>query len=270
MSAPTTTFNVSDVLDMLAQQENVNLSIEGIDDICYGLVITADKSFAQFLSQHKGPFNFQVVDGDPIRIVRRSIDDGLTIDYTINQTACIAREGSPALQFQKTDPETIPGQIELQYMDPAREFEVTTQYAKHRYRKQGAQQAAADLTGQTGSAATNTRISSSIAIDFVISADQARSMAYDYLYRLWSQQLSITFEHPDLSIEPGDTVQLTADQGVFTLLVQESTITKSKSNLIVAAVLLTSSGANIVGGVADAYVQTNNAIDAANWLLTVL
>ncbi len=151
MTAPATTFTLLEILLRLADQENVNLEVDGIEDEVYGLVITADKSFAQFLSQHKGPFNFQIVDGDPIRIIRRAIGDDLEIDYTINQTDCIARQGLPALQFQKTDPETIPGQIELQYIDPAREFTVTTQYANHRYRKQGAIQAAADLTAATGS-----------------------------------------------------------------------------------------------------------------------
>lgn len=266
---PATTFTVSDIIYKLAEQENVNVEISGIDDTCYGLVISADKSFGGFLAQHSGPFNYQTIDGDPIRIVRRAIGDDLVIDYEINQTECISRQGAPAVAFRKADPETLPGQIELQYIDPDREFSITTQYAKHRYQKQSSRGAADDLTSST-SAATNTRISSSVPVDFILSADQARTIAYDYLYRIWSQQLSVQFEHVDLSIEPGDTVQLTTDQGIFTVLVQESTITKARSNLITATVLLASSGVTVTGGTADPYVPPNEAADNANWLLTVL
>lgn len=269
MTAPTSTFTVSDIISKLAEQENTNIEITGVDDICYGLVISADKSFVSFLVQHAGIFNYQVIDGDPIRIKRRAINDDLEIDFDINQTECVARNGQPALMFHRTDPETLPGQIELQYIDPAREFGITTQYARHRFAKQLAQQAAADLTA-TAPAATSTRVSASIQVDFILSADQARELAYDYIYRLWSQQLAVQFEHVDLSIEPGDTVQLTADQGIFTLLVNESTITKSRTNLITATVLLASSGVSVSGGQADPFVQGNEAIDAADWLLVVL
>lgn len=269
MTAPATTFTVSDIIYKLAEQESVNIDISGIDDTCYGLVISSDKSFGGFLAQHSGPFNYQTVDGDPIRIIRRSVDDDLVIDYEINQTDCVTRKGAPAVIFRRVDPETLPGQIELQYIDPDREFSFSTQYAKHRYQKQSSRGAADDLTSAT-SAATNTRISSSVQVDFILSADQARAMAYDYLYRIWSQQLSVQFEHIDLSIEPGDTIQLTADQGIFTLLVVESTITNARTNLIIATVLLASTGVSVTGGSADPYVQPNEAADNANWLLTVL
>lgn len=269
MTAPSTTFSVSDIISKLAEQENVNIEVSGIDDTCYGLVIGSDKSFSSFLAQHAGPFNYLTVDGDPIRIIRRSVNDDLVIDYEINQTECITRQGSPAVSFRKIDPETLPGQIELQYIDPDREFSITTQYAKHRYQKQSSRGAADDLTSPT-SAATNTRISSSVQVDFILSADQAREIAYDYLYRIWSQQLSVQFEHVDLSIEPGDSVQLTTDQGIFTLLVMESTITNARTNLIIATVLLASTGVTVSGGAADPYVPPNEAADNANWLLTVL
>jgi hypothetical protein len=241
MTAPTTTFNVADVILKLATEEDLNVSITGITDICYGLVITADKSFSDFCRQHSGPFNFQVIDGDPIRIQRRAIGDSLTIDYNISEGDCISRQGSPAIQFNRVDPETLPGQIEIQYIDPNREFAVTTQYSKHRHKKQAATKAGTTLSALSTSVATNTRVISSVSIDFIISADQARAMSFDYLYRIWSQQLSVTFEHKDLSIEAGDTIQLTADQGLFTLLVQESTITKARTNMIKTTALLTSS-----------------------------
>lgn len=269
MTAPTTTFTVSDVIAKLAEQENVNLEIDGVDDTCYGLVISADKSFVNFLVQHAGIFNYQVIDGDPIRVKRRAVNDSLVIDYNINQTACVTRNGAPAVAFHRTDPETLPGQIELQYIDPARDFGITTQYARHRYAKQLAQQAAADLTA-TVPAATSTRVSASIQVDFILSADQARELAYDYIYRLWSQQLAVQFEHVDLSIEPGDTIQLTADQGIFTLLVNESTITKARTNMITATVLLSSTGLTVSGGAADAFVQQDIASETAEWLVAVL
>jgi hypothetical protein len=247
-----TTFNVSDVIQKIADSEGLNVEIDGIDDVCYGCVISTDKSFVDFCSSHRGPYNFQIVDGDPIRIVRRAIGDSLAIDFSINETACIQREGSPAVQFNRVDVATLPRQVEIQYMDPARNYGFTTQYARH-----------------PGAPTSNT--TQSVVLDFVISADQARTMAFDYLYQMWSRQLSATFEHRDLRIEPGDTVQLTTDQGIFTLLIIESTITKGRTNQLVGTVLLTESlvsdGITITGGTADAYVQNNAAADYAAWVV---
>lgn len=263
-----TTFNVSDVIQTLANSLGLNVEVDGIDDVCFGLVISSDKSFVDFCNTHRGPYNFQVIDGDPIKIVRRAVGDSLTIDFNINETDCIARNG-PAIQYNRIDIENLPREIEIQYLDPDRQFSFNVQKARHagaRRRDSGTRVA----YGHTYDA-SKTSVIQTVTLDFVLDADTARTMAFDYLYRIWSQQLSISFEHKDLRIEPGDVIKLTADQGIFTVLVQESTITKARTNLIAATVLLTStlvsSGQTVTGVSGDPYVQDNTASDYAAWMV---
>ena len=241
-------FNVSDVLTALAAAEGLNIEVEGIDDTCYGMVITADKSFVDFCTQHKDPYNFQVIDGNPIRIVRRAINDDLVIDYNIAQDECKIKNG-PAVTLTRTDVASLPRQNETQYLDPDRDFGTTSQIARH-----------------PGAPVTN--VVSTSSLDFVISGMQARELAFDSLYRAWAQQLSAAIEHDDISIEAGDTISLTSDMGVSTLLAQETTYTKDKTNIIIATVLLTSSGISIAGGIADPN-STSSSDQFASWLFSL-
>jgi hypothetical protein len=250
------TFNVSDVLLKVAEAEKINVEVEGIDDTCGGLVVSADKSFVDFLNQHKDVYNFLIVDGDPIRIIRRAIGDSLVIDFDIRESDCIpASQGAPAVLFQRVDPESLPGEVQLSYIDPDRDFNVSTQSAKHRHVKKFSL-SLGDFTVQAkfgDPIASHTRLLHTVSIDFIITADQARQLAFDYLYRIWANATSVTFEHANLSIEPGDTIRLTADAGIFTLLVEESTITKRRTNLLKCSALLTSSGVNVSGFVPDSF-----------------
>lgn len=223
------TFNVSDVFLKLAEQEGINLSVEGVDDVCYGCVIAADKTFNSFLADHALPYNFQIIDGDPIRVVRRPINDSLTIDHSLTQADCVVSGGAAAVSIKRIDVSDLPRELEIQYTDPDRQFATTTRTARH-----------------LGAPTTNP--GRSIEIDFLISATQAREMAFDTLYRIWSQQLTMNFEHRDITIEPGDTIHITCDQGVYVVLVQEATYTVSRTTQIMATVLLASSGVTLPPG----------------------
>ncbi len=251
MSLPT--FNVSDVIEIIGQQHDLNVSCEGIDDQCFGVVITSQSTFVQFLQRHKDAYNYQIIDGEPIRVVRRAVNDALAIDVVIQQADCIIRSPTdPSIKFTRVDPLSLPRQVEVQYVDPDRVYATNTQNAKHQ-----------------GARIYNGR--SSISIDFIVSADQARTMAYDVLYRLWAQQLSFEFEHRDLRIEPGDVVQLVADQGIYVGLVQESLVTDvsggiGRINQLKCISLLTSRGAVIPGGQSDGTIPNDANNDTADWI----
>jgi hypothetical protein len=214
------TIPVSYVLETLATQEGLNLTTDGVDDVCFGMVISSDKSFSQVLRDNSAIYNFYIVDGDPIRLVRRAVNDDLTIDLTVNENECLRRSGTPAVTFSRVEPASLPRQIEIQYIDPDRDYAVTTQVARH-----------------MSAPRTNTQLS--LSIDFVISAQQARDLAFDLLYRLWSQQLRLGFEHPNLAIEPGDVISLVTTQGTFTCVVAMNTINMpARTNTIIATILL--------------------------------
>jgi hypothetical protein len=247
MTAPTTTFGVADIMIALAEQQGINLQVDGIDDVCSGCVIAADKNLNRFLADHSTPYNYLILDGDPIRVMRRAINADLVIDYEIDQTDCIVRSAGAVIGFKRTDPSALPRAVEIQYTDPDRLFATSTQVARH-------------------PGAPTTNASSSYALDFIINGDLARVMAFDTLYRIWSQQLAVSFEHGDLTIETGDVVRLTCDQGVFTLLVQEVTYTVQRTVIVQAIALLTSAGISIAAGQPDSYTPSSEDLDTAAWV----
>lgn len=242
-------FSVGWVLQKVGAEKGLNVVTEGIDDRCFGMVISSDKTTAQVFRENSGLYNYQIVDGDPIRLVRRAVNDDLIIDVEINEVDCIRRGGAPAISFSRVDPASLPRQVEIQHIDPARDYAVSTQVARH-----------------TAAPRTNTQIS--VSTDFIISAQQALDMAFDLLYRLWSQQPALGFEHPDLRIEPGDTFRLTTDRGVFVCLVASNTLNfPARTNTINATILLASKGTSIVTAPeADSYVP-NQADELAAWLV---
>lgn len=245
------TLQVAYVLETLAAQEGLTLVTDGIDDTCSGFVISSDKTFAQIIRENSAPYNYQIIDGDPIRLVRRAVNDALVIDAEIAETDCIRRGNSPVISLSRVEPSSLPRQVEIQYIDPARHYATTTQVARH-------------------SSAPRSNSQISVTLDFVISAQKARDIAFDLLYRLWAQQLSLQFEHPDLRIEPGDVVQVTANQGVFTCIVSAQTINMpARTNTISATILLASKGLTIAAPEADSFTPTSVAIlteDGQDWL----
>jgi hypothetical protein len=229
------TFGVGWVLKTLAAQEGLNVVAEGIDDVCFGLTISSDKTADQVFRENSALYNYQIVDGNPIRLVRRTVNDSLVIDVEINEVDCIRRGQAPAVSFSRVDPATLPRQVEVQHVDPARDYAVSTQVARH-----------------TAAPRTNTQIS--IPTDFIISAQQARDMAFDLLYRLWAQQLSLSFEHPNLRIDPGTTIRLTTGRGVFVIQVTGNTINMpARTNTINATILLASKGVTVAAPEADPF-----------------
>ncbi len=229
------TFSVAAVLETAAQQYGINLFCEGMDDdLCYGFVYAADTSFGALLQAHMVAYDYLIVDGDPIRLVRRPVNADLTIDGTITQADCIVRsQGQAAIKITRIDPMSIPRWVEVQYIDPARNFNINTQDFRH-----------------IGAPVTTGKLT--IPLSFVISKDQARTMAADVLYRLWAQQFTLEFEHPDLTWEAADSLQISMTSGaVYTVLVTESMITQERTNQIKARGLLTSKGTLFTGGGSD-------------------
>jgi hypothetical protein len=242
------TFSIGWIFETLAAQEGINLQVNGFSDlVCYGFLIPTDKKLSQVLRENAAALNYLIVDGDPIRLVCRPVNDDLTIDFNINETECIRRGEAPSVTLTRIEPSNLPRQVEIQYIDADRDYAVSAQQARH-----------------TAAPLTNT--SASVGLDFVLSAQQARDMAFDLLYRLWSQQLNLEFEHKDLSIEPGDVVLLTTTRGAFTCIVTKNTINMpARTNSIKATILLTSKGQTIQAPQADSF-DSNSSDDWSAWM----
>ncbi len=242
------TFSVGWIMETLAAERGVNLVTENIDDVCYGMVISSDKTLWQFLTQHAAAYNYGIVDGDPVRLVRREVNDGLSIDVEIDESECIRRGEEPAVSLSRIEPSNLPRQVEVQHMDPDRDFAFNPQYARH---------IAAPLVNTT----------LSLTLDFVISSQQARDMAFDILYRMWAGQLGLEFEHPDLRIEPGDVIELTTTRGTFICIVASQTINMpARTNSIKAHVLLTSKAISVANAPTADPFDDNLYDDFAAWV----
>lgn len=229
-----TTFTLSFILETLATDEGLNLITSGIDDVAFGMVISSDKTFLQVAREHSAVYNYQIVDGDPIVLTRRAVNDDLVIDYPdLNETDCIRRSGAPAVQLSRVDPASLPRQVEIFHIDPDRDYAISSQVARH-----------------TAAPTTNSQIS--LSIDFIISTQQARDLAFDLLYRIWAQQMALSFEHPNMNIAPGDTFTLTTTRGTFTCLVGSNRLNMpARTNTIAATILLTSKGVTVSAPEAD-------------------
>lgn len=229
-------FLVTDLMEVIGETYGASIVCEGMDEYeADGAVISQDAPIIQFYAGHKDIYDYQIIDGDPIRLVRRAVGDDLVIDLEITEDECILRgKNNPRAHYARLDPMSLPRTIEVQYIDPDRLFAVNTQPCTHH-------------------GATRNHGKLSIAMAFIIHNDTARKLGFDLLYRIWAQQLSVQFEHPNPNIEPADVLQLTGNRGTHTLLVKESILTKERTSQVKAVVLLTQSAGNIVtvGGSSD-------------------
>jgi len=246
-----TTFQVAGVFEALAARMGRDLFCEGMDgDECYGFAAMTDTSLVAILQQHQAAYNYIIVDGDPIWLVRRAVGADLEIDAAVDQEDFIPpRKGGNALQVVRTDVMALPAEVEVSYIDPDRDFAINTQS----YRHPGAPQTGGKLT---------------VPIGFVLNADQARSMAADILWRKWGAPLTLTFVHPDIGYQPADILQINARSGdTYVGQIMRNSVTLDRTNEIELALLLTQQGVLLPGGRPDGVDQAGD--DFGAWLFTV-
>ncbi len=234
------TFQVGGVFETIGTAYGTPLFFNNVDDLCFGIVVNSDYPLVQFLQQHAGPYNFQIIDSaGAIYCPRTLVNADLAIDLSINESECVLAQGQPLIKYTRVDPLSLPFEVLIQYIDPDRNYAVNAQSAKH-----------------LGATVQNAKLTAPIS--FVISADQARALAYDYLYRIWGQTLTIELEHPNLQPEPGDVILLITDisnSGTHIGLVLESTITKNRTNKLKLKALLTTTGITVASGQAAGFGQ---------------
>jgi hypothetical protein len=155
---------------------------------------------------------------------------------TIFQTECVVShrdDGTPeqpAVKFTRTDPTSLPREIEVQYSDIDQDYAVVPQIAKQQYGR------IKNGIPEPYAAATSTQ-KMSITSAFGIRASGALTLAYDLLYRLWTETITIEFEHPDLRLEAGDVFVLIGDFGQVIGRIAEATWTKNRTSQIKAVAL---------------------------------
>jgi hypothetical protein len=158
--------------------------------------------------------------------------------------------GQPVLKFSRVDPSQLPREVEVQYIDPTQNYAMVAQGARHH-------QARIKNGIVEVHASTTATMKSSIAIDFEIGAAEARTMAFDMLYRAWTEAVSVEFVHPDLRLESGDVFTMAGRFGSLVGRIDEQTWTKQRTNSIKATLLAPVGPAM---GSDDAAPEPSNAI----------
>ena len=235
--------NVSDIMGYLVQHVydrqivgdegggfTLPFEVDGVTNMAYGLTITDQSALIDHFNKHKQVFSYQIIDGAPIKIVRRAVDGSLVIDLDITEQAdCIRRNGAPAVTFSRVDPTTLPVAVNVNYVSVDESFDTKMQSATY------------DGTGRATSVlAVNT--------DYAGTADENRILAFDILYQARARALTMGLEIGNLAPQVSDIIQLTTNDGsVYVTLVDQQTYTKNRSNQIGALALLTSVGVNVAG-----------------------
>lgn len=211
---------------------SLDFEVDGVTNQAYGLTITDQSTLIDHFNKHKTVFSYQIIDGDPIRIVRRPVDGSLTIDLDITETDdCIRRNAAPAITFSRVNPATLPVAVSVNYTDVNQDFDTKVQQATY---------------DGTGTATSTLALNS----DYCGTADENRTLAFDILYQVRAKALTIAFEIGELEPEVSDVIQLTTDEGsVYVALVDQQTYTKNRTNQIGALALLTSAGVDVPGGI---------------------
>ncbi|WP_210340492.1 phage tail protein [Bradyrhizobium sp. CCBAU 51753] len=231
----TTLLNVSDCLNgviaaALARRGYVGYqSVTGIDDQCYGVIVTSQGSVGDFLTSHKDIYNFQILDGDHIKIVRREVNSSLVIDFDVDEADLIRTNGSPTISFSRATPDQVPVGVNLTYPDFNRGFDLKPESALHE-----------------GTSAST--LISSLSSSFVVDSTTARDLAFTILYTLRAKGLRLAYEMTDTRVEAGDTVQITTTSGdLYVTLVEKQTHTKNRTAQVQALNLLTATGVDVSG-----------------------
>lgn len=233
-------YDVSALIETIASAAGFGCIVNNVDDTALGVVVNSDKTFGQFLAQHKIPYNFQIKDnGSIIQVVRPIIGADLYIAGTLYERHCIGSADSPAVRITRVDPASLPRECEIQYISADRELAVNSQLAR--------------LPGANSNSAKI-----SMAIDFVIYDQKARDIAFDTLRRMWTQAVGFEFEHPDLRYEVGDIIALQTTRGSLVGLIEESEITPNNTNLIKASKLLQVKGGSVPAGQARPNAPVND------------
>jgi hypothetical protein len=235
--------NVSDEMTKLIEHVNLRSesspvfgtpTITDIDDLCYGLTITDQSSLIDHFGKHRNIYNCQIKEANPIEVVRRAVGSSLVIDVEVDEADLVVGSG-PAIVTTRVNPTDFPVGMNLTYIDPDHNYDNKI--------------APAMFDGsQPGRASSTSSAVMSAQSDYVVDATTARSLAYNAMFNLRSYAGHVQIEMNDLRPEVGDTIALTTREGdVYILLVENQTVTKSRSNSIQAMQLLTAAGADVNG-----------------------
>lgn len=242
--APSPKIGVADVLKKIFIKSGITLTTNAeFDDTAFGVVFMSDTSPVALARDMMMTYNYYLLDGNGAVISRRAINAGLTIDATLDVDDMLTTGSTPAITFERAEQSQIANILEIQYTDIDLAFTNGIQYAKRPIFP--VREAASDMRG-------------SIQLSFVLDADTSILLAYDQLYRGWTEQLTLKFRTTNILIEVGDVLKILAHElGDYTVRVKESHLVFSNEtyNEITATALLKRNGVTVATNNIGDYVK---------------
>jgi hypothetical protein len=201
----------------------------GIDDTADGVVFANGMNPRQIVADYAEQYNYQIIDGDPIRLVRRGLNDAFAVDDTIVATD-FTDDSEDLVPLTRADPSTLLAKVTITGPDRAINYQSAPQYADFPI---------------FPVAATTSQTNKTITTDFILSAVQRLSIAYDMLYRnrAQGQTGAVTLQSWKAEVEEGDILSVPTSQGQFALEVTKRTALPDQSVELEARYFLSESGA---------------------------
>jgi hypothetical protein len=224
--------NVSDALEAVGELGGVATQCEGIDDQADGVVFNGLSPRTVFAT-YRDQYSFRIVDGDPVRLVRRAVNDDLTVDATLATSDLItAKADDDVVTVTRQDDNALANQIEITYNDKA----INYQQGQQQFRRQ-----------QQPIAVSTSHVIQRITTDFIVTATEAIGICADMLARIWARKINLKFTAaPALGeIEESDILVVPTSQATFTVDVTRRTVLPDNSVQIEADFLQAVRGANL-------------------------
>lgn len=203
--ATTDNLAISDLITYLAVRAGYtvgDLEIDaGVTDTISGALFAEVTSLSEFLELLKTVYGYEVIEsGAKLKVSNNSVDQ-TTPQHTI--TSDYLLEGSPSFAFRREEDIALPSRVRLTYINADIGYEWATVDAE-----------------RAGVQTTNSSDNQlNLTVPFVLTAAQAKLLAYRALYNAWGFRESYTFglEKYWIQLEPGDIIEATIDSQVYTM-----------------------------------------------------
>lgn len=228
--------SLANVLILILAKSGLTLEAEGIDDEIDGAVFPASINPQQLLRDLSDPYNFDVIDGETVRIVRRAVNESLEVDYTLDTSVpgdFVDQKGSAVIRFNGADPMEKPAYVNVQYIDQDVDYEQNIQHVDW-------------PEGFTDSTVVKTH-----QLNFGLTATEDKRLAYDMLGRGETEADTLDFSTRKLRPQEGDVGRIITPGRTFFVRNKKSTITPGNENIIEAKIMLTRSGIDVSADTGD-------------------
>lgn len=229
---------VAGVLEDVGRIGDVTVACDGIEDMADGVVFEGMDPRG-ILEKYRDQYGYRIIDGDPVRIIRRAVGESLVIDRELVASDFVDKDAQdPVVTIERRDETDLPSQIVLTYVDKSQNYQSRPQYAR---------------LPRFPITVTQSGKSEDQDTEFIVTAVEALSIAYDMLYRMQAQRFGAkaTLIPARADVEEGDVLRAPTAQGQFVFDVARRTLQADDAVELELSYLLAERGATLTADAGD-------------------